>query len=126
MPATSANPCGRHPDAPGHAAPPGLRGLVGDGGGRDLRRRIDLAFVAEPDPGCWEETRDGLGFTAPGPGDWAIAMPACAVGYTQFSANRICGTWYAAIDTLEARHGSGLGEVVRSRRGSLRVAGAAA
>ena len=61
--------------------------------------RSDLAFVAEPDPGCWEETRDGLGFTAPGPGDWAIAMPACAVGYTQFSANRICGTWYAAIDT---------------------------
>ena len=58
----------------------------------------DLAFVAEPDRAAGRK-RGMAQFTAPGPGDWAIAMPACAVGYTQFSANRICGTWYAAIDT---------------------------
>ena len=58
-----------------------------------------LEFVAVPQPGCWQEPQEAVVFVAPEPDDWAVAVSACAVGFTQFASNRICGTWYAAIDT---------------------------
>ena len=42
---------------------------------------------------------DGTTFYAPRPGDWTLALAACAIGLTQFASNRICGTWYASVDT---------------------------
>lgn len=66
----------------------------------------DGAFAAAPGPDCIAD-QGGSTFTAPGAGDWTVAIAACAVGYTQFAANRICGTWYASIDTREAIRNEG-------------------
>ena len=65
----------------------------------------DRVFTATPGARCIP-VASGTGFSAPTPGNWTLAVAACAVGYTQFASNRICGTWYASIDTrLGTRNG---------------------
>ncbi len=59
----------------------------------------ELAFVTLPAPGCWQESQGDREFVAPKPGDWALGMAACAVDSTRDLGNRICGTWYASVDT---------------------------
>jgi hypothetical protein len=59
----------------------------------------DLAFVTLPEPGCWQEPQGEGQFEAPKPGDWALGIAACAVDEARIAGNRICGTWYARVDT---------------------------
>ena len=59
----------------------------------------DLAFVTLPEPGCWQEPQGEVQFEAPKPGDWALGIAACAVDEGRIADNRICGTWYARVDT---------------------------
>jgi hypothetical protein len=58
----------------------------------------DLAFVTLPEPGCWQEHQGDVQFEAPKPGDWALGIAACAVDEVRIG-DRICGTWYARVDT---------------------------
>jgi hypothetical protein len=60
-----------------------------------------LAFVAEPEPGCYAELEvdpDGAsaGFTPAFEGRWTLAISACALETAQL-ANRVCGTWFAEV-----------------------------
>ena len=55
----------------------------------------DLAFLVTSPPACEQHPPHGKSFTAPSPGDWTMAIGACAVN----AGNRICGTWYANVDT---------------------------
>jgi hypothetical protein len=56
-------------------------------------------FIAEPRPGCHQQPEGDLQFVAPPAGDWTLAMGACAIAAGSVGDNRICGTWYARVDT---------------------------
>jgi hypothetical protein len=63
-------------------------------------RLSDLDFVAEPQPGCREEVRNGDAIAVPdAPGTWTLALSTCAsVGSGSAGVfNTLCGTWYANI-----------------------------
>jgi hypothetical protein len=68
-------------------------------------RPSDLDFIAEPQPGCREEARNGDSIPVPdAPGTWALALSTCAsVGIGTTSVlNTLCGTWYASVQIVEA------------------------
>jgi hypothetical protein len=58
----------------------------------------DRVFSARSEPGCMGEPEE-MPFPAPTAGDWTLAVALCAHGGPPFESSRICGTWYASIDT---------------------------
>jgi hypothetical protein len=55
-------------------------------------------FLTAPRAGCDRVVGTGADFVAPQPGDWTLAMGACALDASG-RRNEICGTWYARVDT---------------------------
>lgn len=60
--------------------------------------QFERVFSTMPEPGC-EEAADGTTFVAPRPGDWTLALAACATSVFPFQGDRVCGTWFASVTT---------------------------